>query len=174
MKTTYAINSLLLLLAAGSAMAAGPVTFNADCPVFHCASCDQTLGCTKCIDRKTINGGCNDTIPIDNCHFWFHSRAYCQECNYDYMMNERNECVKPSIPMCVKGSKVADMELCTVCDEHLPNWERTECCDLLEIEHCRWGTRIGQLEACVYCEEGWSVYGHGCVPNCVEGCSQCG
>ena len=33
--------------------------------------------------------------------------------------------------------------------------------------------RQGQLEACAYCKEGYSVYGYGCVPNCVHGCSHC-
>lgn len=55
----------------------------------------------------------------------------------------------------------------------MPNYERTKCDGKLEIPNCRQGMRQGQLEACAYCKEGYSVYGYGCVPNCVHGCSHC-
>jgi hypothetical protein len=55
----------------------------------------------------------------------------------------------------------------------MPNYERTKCDGKLEIPNCRQGMRQGQLEACAYCKQGYSVYGYGCVPNCVHGCSHC-
>jgi hypothetical protein len=89
------------------------------------------------------------------------------------LINENNQCVKTTISNCMQGSVVAGQEVCTACENTLPNYHRTKCCEKLEIPNCRWGMRQGQLEACAYCKEGYSVYGYGCVPNCVHGCSHC-
>lgn len=143
----------------------------------HCVSCDQSAGCLKCIGRRrnATNGNyCDADISQFRCKVWADEpHNYCEQCDWWYVINERNQCVKSRIPGCVQGSRVGEQELCTVCENTLPNMKRTRCSDKLEIPNCKWGTRHGDLEICAYCDDEYSVYGYGCVPNCVHGCSQC-
>ena len=154
---------------------------NIACPKDYCARCTDGHGCTKCIGKKKVpqtwNSAprCGNDITEPNCKVWMDPpHEYCKQCDWGYLVNENNACVGARDKSCIQGSKVSDQRLCTICSKTLPNWERTKCTDKLDIPNCRWGFRQGQLEACAYCKKGYSVYGYGCVPNCVEGCATCG
>lgn len=143
----------------------------------YCARCDSAGGCLKCIGRirnHTSSGFCDSQISQGDCASWsYHPHNYCETCKPGYLINENNLCSKSTISCCKQGSVVAGQEICTACENTMPNYHRTKCNEKLEIPNCRWGMRQGQLEACAYCKEGYSVYGYGCVPNCVHGCSHC-
>lgn len=148
------------------------------CREGYCARCDSGSGCTKCIGAvrdHTNNGFCDTAITTDdNCASWsYHPHSYCETCKPGYLINENNICAKSTISCCMQGSVVGGQEVCTACENTMPNYHRTKCNEKLEIPNCKWGMRQGQLETCAYCKEGYSVYGYGCVPNCVHGCSHC-
>ena len=155
---------------------ANPATGGTNCLSGSCVKCVNN-GCIKCIGRKKNTANrleCKDTISETRCRVWSDPpHDYCVQCDWFYMLNERNRCVKGRNMACVQGTRVGDQELCNICSDTLPNWERTRCNKRLEIPNCRWGYRNGELEACAYCKRGYSVYGYGCVPNCVHGCSHC-
>lgn len=150
---------------------------NNACRNGFCSRCDTTGGCLKCIGavRNTTNNGyCDATITENNCASWSQfPHSYCETCKPGYLINENNKCSKSTIGCCMQGSVVGGQEICTACENTMPNLYRTKCNEKLEIPNCRWGMRQGQLEACAYCKSGYSVFGYGCVPNCVHGCSHC-
>lgn len=148
------------------------------CRVGFCVNCDAAAGCLKCIGAvrnfTQTQATCDSTINESDCASWAsHPHNYCETCRQGYLINENNQCVKSTIGCCKRGSIVNGQEVCTACEHTMPNYERTKCDGKLEIPNCRHGMRQGQLEACAYCKQGYSVYGYGCVPNCVHGCSHC-
>ena len=148
---------------------------NPKCRIGFCAVCDEELGCLKCIgSKRNDNNECTGTIPIDNCMVYNEADGYCEECEKGYALNEENQCIDSEITNCVKGSRLGDREICLVCeDDHMPTYNRSYCLDEHEIPECEWGYREGQLEGCALCDKGYSLYGYGCVRNCVEGCKKC-
>lgn len=153
-----------------------PIAAQVDkCQRGSCAACDSELGCLLCIGKKrTMDYTCNGVIPVPNCHIWSDHDGYCKECEKGYAMTERNECVDSEIWDCVKGTRIGNKEICLVCeDDFMPTYNRTFCLDKHEIPECEWGMREGQLEGCALCDKGYSLYGYGCVKNCVDGCKIC-
>jgi len=147
------------------------------CTEGSCARCQGTSGCQKCIGKVRnvqTNGFCDNDITESNCASWSSSpHSYCETCKPGFLINENNKCSRSTITGCKQGSVVGGQEICIACENTLPNYHRSKCNERLDIPNCRWGMRQGQLEACAYCKEGYSVYGYGCVPNCVHGCSHC-
>ena len=146
----------------------------------NCARCNNTTGCLKCVGKignfaNNSNGVCDtDITKGGNCASWsLPPHSYCLSCDPGYLINEKNICVKSMTSCCKSGSIVGGQEVCTACENTMPNYHRTKCNEKLDIPNCKWGMRQGQLEACAYCEEGYSVYGYGCVDDCGDGCSQC-